>query len=112
MTGLIAALAGLWTDARGADFLAERAPAIPRLAPRAGFRADVRDFLVTRRDLAIGITVEPAILARRFRGTVANHVAAGQDPTNDAEGSLSVLVNRPNYPPFFRSRYSSLTGMR
>ena len=37
-------------------------PACARLAPRAGFRVEVRVFLVTRRDLAIGIAIRPAFL--------------------------------------------------
>jgi len=43
-------------------FWTERRAVCPRLAPRAGFRAEVRVFLVTRRDLAIGIAIRPAFL--------------------------------------------------
>jgi hypothetical protein len=57
-TGGFADLAVLGLD----GFRAARRAAAGRLALRAGVREGVRVFLVTRRDLAIGITVGPASL--------------------------------------------------
>src|ERR1051326_2708619 len=49
-----------WAVDRDALLRAGRAAACC-LAPRAGFRGEVRVFLVTRRDLAIGITVRTGV---------------------------------------------------
>jgi hypothetical protein len=57
-TGGFADLAVLGLD----GFPAERRAAAGRLALRAGVREEVRVFLVTRRDLAIGVTLGPACL--------------------------------------------------
>jgi len=57
-TGGFAAFATLGLD----GLAAARRAAAGRLALRTGFREEVRVFLVTRRDLAIGISVGPASL--------------------------------------------------
>jgi hypothetical protein len=55
LTGFAGAFAA-FTEGLDPGFRAGRWPTAPRLALRAGFRVDVRVFLVTRCDFAIGIT--------------------------------------------------------
>src|SRR5579862_8955410 len=78
-TGLIGALTAAFAAGRGAAFRAGLREAWLRFAVRAGLRAEVRVFLVTRRDLAMGMTIRIGNRLRRSRGTVANPVATGQD---------------------------------